>query len=305
MTFLQIAYFLSVAERKSISKAADDLYVSRTAISRALRELEEEFDSPLFTRTLNGVELTPIGQIVLKRFEELQRKNETLERVMRKLKTQLEESTDRKVKMCITPITVCSLFPKLYRAVKEKYPDIEILIMEADHYQAKNMIENGSLDLHMTADAAWGKQSEQVEWLVFFKQEYVICMTPDNPLAQKKILTMEDIRNEPMIFLDQHYAYRSRLEEMFSKRKWEPNVVMRTYQFAAVQEMVRRGFGCTPMPAGVLEDGKEIISIPLDEQTDWETALLWNNHIHHNSAFYDILGVARNLVGQNGKEGVT
>lgn len=293
MTFLQVKYFLTVVDSNSISKAADALFVSRTAVSRTLRELEEEFGVPLLERTLAGVQLTTAGQVVYKRFLEIQHKNAALEGHIEELRSQLNQKTDRAVKLCITPVTVLSLFPEIYRRVKARFPDIEIITNEADRLQATSMLEEGTLDFRLTYDLAADDEWDAQGSLVFFQSAYVLCMRPDNPLAQKSAVSLEDIAQEPIIFFDQHPAYRSALERMFEKQGIKPNIVMRTYQLAAVREAVRNGMGCSPMPQGGLDDGESIVGVPLLPGLVWNTALIWNPNIPHNTAFYDFLDEVR------------
>lgn len=293
MTFLQVKYFLTVVDSNSISKAADTLYVSRTAVSRTLRELEEEFGIPLLERTLTGVQLTAAGKVVYKRFLEIQRKNAALESHIEELRSQLNQKTDRAVKLCITPVTVSLLFPELYRRVKARFPDIEIITSEADRIQATNMLEEGTLDFRLTYDLASDGTWDEQGTLVLYQSPYVFCMRPDNPLAQKESVSLEDIAHEPIVFFDQHPAYRSGLELMFEKQGIKPNIAMRTYQLAAVREAVRNGLGCSPMPQGGLDDGEAIVGVPLQPRRIWNTALIWNPKIPHNSAFHDFLDEAR------------
>jgi DNA-binding transcriptional LysR family regulator len=65
MEMKQLQYFRAVAKRHSISLAAEDLYITQPALSRCIRRLEEEVGTPLFSRTNNGVYMTPAGEAFL------------------------------------------------------------------------------------------------------------------------------------------------------------------------------------------------------------------------------------------------
>lgn len=291
MTFLQVNYFLAVVKCSSISRAADELFVSRSAISRTLRELEEEYGLALLERTISGVKPTAAGQLVYERFLEIQHKNVLLDNCIAELRGQLTRKTDRTVKLCITPITALSLFPFLQRRVRERFPDIEILTSEADSIQAANMLADGTLDFRLTADGRPETEPDTGR-LRFRTCEYALCMAPDNPLAAREYLTLEDIAAEPIVFFDQHDRYQSSLELMFREHGLTPNVAMRSFQLATVREAVRLGYGCTPMPQGTLDDGKDIVSVPLRPAQQRCTELIWNPDISHNTAFADFLNAA-------------
>ena len=68
MTLKQIEYFQAVCARGNISAAAEDLFVSRSVVSRAISELEEEFNVQIFLRSKSGVALTEGGKILAQLF---------------------------------------------------------------------------------------------------------------------------------------------------------------------------------------------------------------------------------------------
>ena len=71
MELKQLQYFRAAAKRNSISQAAEALYITQPALSRCIRRLEEEVGTPLFTRTSNGVRLTPAGEAFLEELDQM------------------------------------------------------------------------------------------------------------------------------------------------------------------------------------------------------------------------------------------
>ena len=65
MSLSQIRYFVSVAEEGTVARASQRLYVAQPAISRQVRALEEELETPLFSRTPRGMSLLPPGRVFL------------------------------------------------------------------------------------------------------------------------------------------------------------------------------------------------------------------------------------------------
>lgn len=71
VSLTQIGYFVAVAEEGSLSRAAKRLFVSQPPLTRQIRALEEELQTPLFVRTHRGVDLSPDGELFLKHAREI------------------------------------------------------------------------------------------------------------------------------------------------------------------------------------------------------------------------------------------
>lgn len=67
MELKQLSYFIQIINDKSFSQAAKNLYLTQQAVSKAIRNLEEELGVPLFYRHASGLELTEYGIILQKR----------------------------------------------------------------------------------------------------------------------------------------------------------------------------------------------------------------------------------------------
>ena len=83
MEIRQLQYFVESARTRSFSQAARHLYTSQPNVSKAIQQLENELDTPLFTRNNNGIELTEDGKIVylyaVNILQNVDRMNELLE----------------------------------------------------------------------------------------------------------------------------------------------------------------------------------------------------------------------------------
>ena len=102
MTLLQLRYFKAVCEFHSVTKAADELFISRTAISRSINALEQELGIVLFTHTTTGLELTDDGKIIYERINEVLGRICAIEQVAQ----QLAEGPKRQiVNVGLTPFT--------------------------------------------------------------------------------------------------------------------------------------------------------------------------------------------------------
>lgn len=119
-----IDYVIAVAECKSISQAAEMLYISQPSLSRYLSNLENELGVNLFVRTLNGTELTAAGKIYLEYAKEIKLLKETMNSKLKELKR--EKKSRIRIGM---PLNAASLAAfDVVKEVEKKYPDCGVEI---------------------------------------------------------------------------------------------------------------------------------------------------------------------------------
>ncbi len=295
MTLLQLKYFIAVAETGNVSKAAGELFVSRPTISRALRELEDEFGVSLFERTNVGLVLTEDGRFFYEKCRELVRKSDTLESQMHAIRERLMPTASRTVKLCLSPTTSLTVFPQLYRELMREYPDIDVVPIEYGAVQARTALEEGTIDFHLASDVGWGHPPASFRSLELYRKEFVFCVSKDNPLAKKSFVTIEDIKNEPIACFNQYYYYESYLESRFTENGLTPNVVFRTFQLSALREMVAANLACAALMQGAIDDGEEIVGLTFKPVRYWTAAITWNDAAPRNSACEDFLRFAKDF----------
>ncbi len=293
MTLLQTRYFAAVAETGNISRAAKNLSVSRPTISRALHELEDEFGMPFFNRTDSGLLLTEEGRFFYEKCVEILHRSEVLEAQMHSLYEKMMPTASRTVKLCITPATSITLFPRLCRELQAEYPDINLVTMEYGQRQARATLEDGTLDFHLASDVHWGCLQQSFRYLELGTNDIVFCVSSKHRLANRTSVTIEDIKDEPLACFDQYYFYESYTEKRFAEKGMVANIVFRSFQLSAIREMVASGLACTAMMRGSIDDGKTIVGLPFEPVNKWTTALVWNTAVPRNSACKDFLKFAQ------------
>lgn len=181
MTLLQLRYFKAVCEFHSVTKAADELFISRTAISRSINALEQELGIVLFTHTTTGLELTDDGKIIYERINEVLGRICAIEQVAQ----QLAEGPKRQiVNVGLTPFTSQRIFPDFYQKFHENYPNITLAATEKNNLEARALLAEGSIDVIFTTDICY--DTENCDILSLGRAEQVLYVSKQNPLAQRK-----------------------------------------------------------------------------------------------------------------------
>ena len=143
MEIKELNYLIAIAEEKSISKAADRLYMAQSSLSQFLQTLESSLDSKLFVRTSRGVRLTEAGTIMLKyAYATLAEYHRTQDEIQ-----DLKDLKSGSVILGISGFRGSYLLPPVLNAFKLDYPGIRVQIVEQNSMALEQMLLNGEIDV--------------------------------------------------------------------------------------------------------------------------------------------------------------
>lgn len=143
MEIKELNYLIAIAEEKSISKAADRLYMAQSSLSQFLQTLESSLDSKLFVRTSRGVRLTEAGTIMLKyAYAALAEYHRTQDKIQ-----DLKDLKSGSVILGISGFRGSYLLPPVLNAFKLDYPGIRVQIVEQNSMALEQMLLNGEIDV--------------------------------------------------------------------------------------------------------------------------------------------------------------
>ncbi len=190
MDILQLRYFITVAACSSIQDAADSLYVSRQAVSRAILSLERELNINLFVRTHNGIKLTSTGDKYVGHARKLIEQYDELHKMM----CANEEIVD--IAICI-PINLYTFFLEGINEFKEKYPVVNLKIIHCTGAEAHIYLLNQKVDVII----AWTPDKSALDQSDILIESPAFFMVNENSkVANKEMLVEADILNSPIIF---------------------------------------------------------------------------------------------------------
>jgi LysR family nitrogen assimilation transcriptional regulator len=167
MDLRAIRYFVSVAECRSFSSAADLLCVAQPAISRQVQSLEQELGTQVFFRTTRGVDLTDAGCLLFEKARAILRQMDELKESVRAL----EAEPSGKVVVGLPPSSSEVLGPKLIEECRRVLPKVELQIIEGLTLVLLPWLEQGKIDIALATDP------KTLPGLVFedlFEEELVI-----------------------------------------------------------------------------------------------------------------------------------
>jgi len=280
MIFKKIKYFQIVCAKGNISAAADELYVSRSVISRMISELEKEFQTQLFIRSKNGVVLTEGGRILARFFEEYINTYDITKKSIGMLHTDQNIGT---LRLGVTSTNACNVYKKFLCGFLNDYPHIKILTSEHCAADASKYLLNGTVEGFFTP--ACINEYNVFDMLELYNTQIALIVPANSPLSEKSTIGISGILDLPLGYLNSPMPIESILESGFGAFGKIPNVIIRTSDCQLLLELTLKGYISSILPADIVLDWSGITAIPLDFFPVSTHRLIWNKALPHNKAF--------------------
>lgn len=199
MDLRRIRYFLTVAEKGSISGAAAVLHVAQSAVSRQIRLLEENTGGPLFNRSVAGVELTESGLMFLERARFIQHELQSatqdvsdFNRGMRGFNPDVRGT----VRMSATPTVGQALFGRIAQDFRKRFPLVRLELTENPTEDALHRLSAGTIDMAIVSDP--GNQ-DHIRFTPLMKQEIAVFCPIGSKLAARSSVHARELCKLPII----------------------------------------------------------------------------------------------------------
>ena len=232
MTLNQLRYFCTASRRHSITKAAEELYVTQPTVSVAIRDLEIEFGISLFYRKGNSLILTQEG-------EELYNKATYILQYCTEL--QADYSSMARVKPLSSyrnsAYAEHRLFPELLIAFHDQYPEIAVVLEEYGSVRACNLVQDDTLDLALVNMEQYN--IDKFNKALLANDQVVFCVSDDHRLADKEVVTTKEMSKESLIFFNADSVQNQLLKTRFEMDGYIPDIVMRSSQIYTILQLVK------------------------------------------------------------------
>ena len=241
MELKHLRYFVAVAEIENVSRAALKLHVSQPALSRQIRDLEDELGFSLLERTAKSVRLTDAGRAFLDNARALLLNAD--EAVTKARAVASVEPTELHVGYSPTP--TAELLPKILRAFQRAMPNIHVKLHDWSNKDILDGIRNGRLQLGLLVPPLKASRSHDLRFEELFRERVCVAVPPQHPFARHRTIPIAEIAAEPLIGLtrEDYPNYYEYLSIIFSKVKQKPRVVEEHDSFSAIIATVEAGAG--------------------------------------------------------------
>ena len=252
--------FCDLVETKSFSKAARLNEVTQSAVSQQLKAMESHYDMLIIDRNQKKFRLTPQGTVLYSTFKEILVLYEKLNCEIQEMRNIVSGTIQIST---VNSIGLHELPPYLKSFIKD-FPSVNARV----EYRRANLVYedvlHGSSDIGLVAFPVNHKELTTIN---FAQDELVVAMNPEHSLANKKTLSISDLRGEEFISFERDIPTRKATDEMLSNAGVDISVVMEFDNVETVKRALEINAGIAILPRHTVlneTERKQLVAIKLD-----------------------------------------
>jgi DNA-binding transcriptional LysR family regulator len=185
--------FFEVARLKSFTKASQTLFISQPAISRNIKQLEDEYKSSLFERKGNSISLTEAGQMLYAALLNARAVEKQLQYDMSTLRDQYEAKGELKLGASTT--VALYIIPPILSGFRQKHQSVSISLFNRNSESVLQALLDHEIDLGIIEGR---NKLPIVKSQHFLADEVIAVCSPKNPLSKKQKLNLKEVTKHPI-----------------------------------------------------------------------------------------------------------
>ncbi len=302
MDYKQYDYILTVAEEKSISKAAKKLFISQPSLSQYINRIEKHLGVNLFDRSTTPLELTYEGELFIETALKIKQLNEQLKKKF----DDITELKSGRLNIGLTPSKANNPLPIILPCFKKNYPNIELIITEASSSELENMLSKGVVDVCMMNLPILNKNIEYEPILI----EKILLAAPHSFVYENEEqysgyprIDLKILENEQFILLKQDQRIRQISNHLFSNAGFKPKILLETRSLETSLRLTAAEMGFCLVPESIINSAK-LKNPPKyyvigDPPLTWTLAIAYRKDVYHSKAALAFSETAKKIMCKN------
>lgn len=192
----RLRVFYTVSQKLSFTKAAEALFISQPAVTKHIKELEEQLGTSLFKRNGNNIALTPAGQILVKHTQHIFETYAALENEL----AQLQDSVSGHIRIGASTTLAQYVLPKILALFKKAHPSIQFTFASGNSEAIEQQVMTEKIDV---AIVEGNSRHPQITYEPFVKDEIVLVSKSGSAIAEKGEIKPTQLMNIPLILREQ------------------------------------------------------------------------------------------------------
>jgi LysR family hydrogen peroxide-inducible transcriptional activator len=241
MNLRDLRYLVALADHRHFGRAAAASFVSQPTLSTQIKKLEDELGVSLVERTPRRVLLTDAGREIAARAREVLNEIEQIRAIARRTR----DPESGRVRLGIFPTLGPYLLPHVIPHIRTRFPRMELLLFEEKTETVLGQLREGRLDAGVLALPI---HDDQLHAEFLFEEPFLLAVPEQHPLAQRKILTLDDLAGENLLLLEDGHCLRDQALAICRRAGAGEKVGFRATSLETLRQMVAANVGITLLP---------------------------------------------------------
>jgi len=240
MELRHLRYFVAVAEAENVTRAARKLHLSQPALSRQIRDLEDELGFALFQRDGKSVRLTETGRTFLSEAQAVLTRSEEAVKAARAIAT----GAGGELHIGYAPSLTARILPPALRAFQAQFPNTRVKLNDLSTEEMLSQLREKKLDLALLVRPS-ARKLRGLQFQELAQESMRIAVGPKHPFARRRSVGLAEVAKEPLIAYsrEQYPEAYEFLESLFASIKRTPRIAEEHDSVASLITAVEAGGG--------------------------------------------------------------
>jgi LysR family transcriptional regulator, hydrogen peroxide-inducible genes activator len=241
MNLRDLRYLVALAEYKHFGRAAEASFVSQPTLSTQIKKLEDELGVALVERTPRKVLLTEVGKDIVQRAREVLNEVDQIKAIARRT-LDPESGT---VRLGIFPTLGPYLLPHVVPRIRERFPRLELLLVEEKTEVILKQLREGRLDAGVLALPV---HDDQLHAEFLFEEPFLLAVPEGHEFAKRKSLKVDDLADQNLLLLEDGHCMRDQALQVCQLAGAGEKSGFRATSLETLRQMVAANVGMTLLP---------------------------------------------------------
>ncbi|TAM99777.1 MAG: DNA-binding transcriptional regulator OxyR [Rhodanobacteraceae bacterium] len=241
MNLRDLQYLTALADHKHFGRAAEASFVSQPTLSTQIRKLEQELGVMLVERTPRKVLLTEAGKAIVERARDVLNEVEQIRRIAHRD----QDPEAGTLRLGIFPTLGPYLLPHVLGTLRERFPRLELLLVEEKTAELVQRLREGKLD---AAILALPVHDDNLHAEFLFEEPFLLAVPDAHPLAGRSALKLSDLEDQHLLLLEDGHCLRDQALEVCRMSGANEKRGFRATSLETLRQMVAANVGVTLLP---------------------------------------------------------
>lgn len=301
MDFRKLKYLITVAETRNITRAAETLYISQSALSHYIKNVEEDLGLLLFDRSTTPISLTYAGTRYVESARHILSENDRLTKELR----DITQHMTGKLTIGTSRDRASYMMPRLLPAFTEKYPGIDVEIYTGSRKNLMNVLRSGKVDMVLLPSIGKNDAMRREfcsEWI--YTEELVLAvkkgsLSLSDYLQTTRTVYTKTLKKLSYYLLFQEHAMRTYCDSFFKKKKIHPDIKMEFSSNITCYRMAATGMGAAIIPYLTTQitnvEGKTDLFSLSDPVSTWDVQMFYRKGEYIGKPELDLIMFAKRI----------